>query len=104
MLRNAKVGKYYYILYPSNEYKNTPGDITMKLYEAIKDMADNEWLDISEIKRDEPLHIGRITKELLKGEILEREVVKHLSDEGTGGGNIHHFYVEPRKNEIHKFD
>ena len=105
MLRNAKVGKYYYILYPSNEYKNTPGDITMKLYEAIKDIADNEWLDISEIKRDEPLHIGRITKELLKGEILEREVVKHLSEVDTERGyNIYRFYVEAIKNEIHKFD
>jgi len=105
MLRNAKVGKYYYILYPSNEYKNTPGDITMKLYEAIKDLADNEWLDISEVKRDEPLHIGRITKELLKGEILEREVVKHLTtvDSSERGYNIYRFYVEEKK-EIYKFD
>lgn len=30
----------------------------MKLYEAIKDLPDNEWLDISEVKRDKPLHIG----------------------------------------------
>ncbi len=106
MLRNAKVGKYYYILYPSNEYKNTPGDITMKLYEAIKDLADNEWLDISEVKRDEPLHIGRITKELLKGEILERKVLKcfcQLEPERDHQG-IHYFYVEARKKEIHKFD
>ncbi|ATY88698.1 hypothetical protein [Lactococcus lactis] len=78
----------------------------MKLYEAIKDMPDSEWLDISEVKRDEPLHIGRITKELLKGEILEREVVKQLSevDSSKCGYNIYRFYVEARKNEIHKFD
>lgn len=78
----------------------------MKLYEAIKDIPDNEWLDISEVKRDEPLHIGRITKELLKGEILEREVVKHLSavDPSKRGYNIYRFYVEARENDIYKFD
>lgn len=76
----------------------------MKLYEAIKDLSDNDWVDISEIKRNHLLRIGRITKELLRGEILGREIIKSLSDEGTGGGNIHHFYVEARKNEIHKFD
>ena len=76
----------------------------MKLYEAIKNLPDNDWVDISEIKRNHLLHIGRITKELLRGEILGREIVKSLSDEGTGGGNINHFYVETRKNEIHKFD
>lgn len=76
----------------------------MKLYEAIKNLPDNDWVDISEIKKNHLLHIGRITKELLRGEILGREIVKSLSDEGTGGDNIHHFYVEPRKNEIHKFD
>ncbi|PFG85534.1 hypothetical protein BW152_00245 [Lactococcus lactis] len=78
----------------------------MKLYEAIKDLADNEWLDISEVERDEPLHIGRITKELLKGEILEREVIKHLTtvDSLERGYNIYRFYVEARKKEIYKFD
>lgn len=76
----------------------------MKLYEAIKNLPDNDWVDISEIKKNHLLHIGRITKELLRGEILGREIVKSLSDEGTGGGNIHHFYIEARKNEIHKFD
>lgn len=77
----------------------------MKLYEAIKDIPDNEWLDISEVKRDEPLHIGRITKELLKGEILEREVVKHLTtkDSSERGYTIYRFYVEEKK-EIYKFD
>lgn len=78
----------------------------MKLYEAIKDLPDNEWLDISEVKIDKPRHIGRISKELLKGEILEREVVKHLSDIRAEkyGYSIHRFYVEAIKNEIHKFD
>ncbi|MBK5075730.1 hypothetical protein IL308_02745 [Lactococcus lactis] len=78
----------------------------MKLYEALKDIPDSEWLDISEVKRDKPLHIGRIPKELLKGEILEREVVKHLSavDSSERGYNIYRFYVETRKNEIYKFD
>lgn len=76
----------------------------MKLYEAIKDLPDKDWVDISEIKRNHLLHIGRITKELLRGEILGREIVKSLSDEGTSVGSIHHFYVEARKNEIHKFD
>ena len=76
----------------------------MKLYEAIKNLPDNDWVDISEIKRNHLLHIGHITKELLRGEILGREIVKSLSDEGTGGSIIHRFYVEARQNEIHKFD
>ncbi|WP_406835076.1 hypothetical protein ABLU29_02580 [Lactococcus lactis] len=78
----------------------------MKLYEAIKDIPDREWLDISEVKKDKPLHIGRIPKELLKGEILNREVVKCLSVVGAEkhGYNIHRFYVEARKKEIHKFE
>lgn len=76
----------------------------MKLYEAIKNLPDNDWVDISEIKRNHLLHIGRITKELLRGEILGREIVKSLSDGGTGGSSIHRFYVEARQNEIHKFD
>ncbi|MDG4966118.1 hypothetical protein OGZ37_05950 [Lactococcus lactis] len=78
----------------------------MKLYEAIKDIPDNEWLDISEVKADKPFHIGRIPKDLLKGEILNREVVKHLSVVGSEkrGYSIHRFYVEARKKEIHKFD
>lgn len=78
----------------------------MKLYEAIKDIPDNEWLDISEVKRDKPLHIGRIPKELLRGEILNRKVVKCLSDikPEKYGYCIHRFYVETRKKEIHKFD
>jgi len=78
----------------------------MKLYEAIKDIPDNEWLDISEVKIDKPRHIVRLPKELLRGEILEREVVKHLSDirPEKYGYCIHRFYVEIRKDEIHKFD
>lgn len=78
----------------------------MKLYEAIRDLPNSEWLEISEVKRDKALHIGRITKELLRGEVLEREVVKHLSDirPEKYGYCIHHFYVEARKNKIHKFD
>ncbi|MDG4983859.1 hypothetical protein OGZ51_06850 [Lactococcus lactis] len=78
----------------------------MKLYEAIKDIPDSEWLDISEVKRDKPLHIGRIPKELLKGEILNRKVVKHLSVRSSEnrGYSIHCFYVEARKKDIHKFE
>jgi hypothetical protein len=78
----------------------------MKLYEAIKDMPDNEWLDISEIKRGKPVHVGRITKELLKGEILSREVVTYLSAVGSAKHrhSIPRFYVETRKNEIFKFE
>lgn len=78
----------------------------MKLYEAIKNLPDNDWVDISEIKRNHLLHIGRITKELLRGEILGREIVKQLSevDSSKCGYNIYRFYVEARKNEIHKFD
>jgi hypothetical protein len=78
----------------------------MKLCEAIKDLPGDEWLDISEVKIDKPRHIGRIPKELLKGEILNREVVKHLSDirPEKYGYSIHRFYVESRKNEVHKFD
>lgn len=77
----------------------------MKLYEAIKNLPDNEWLDISEVKRDKPLHIGRIPKEMLKGEILNRKVVKRLSAVGAEkrGYIIHRFYVETREKEIHKF-
>ncbi|WP_260318003.1 hypothetical protein [Lactococcus lactis] len=71
----------------------------MKLYEAIKNLPDNDWVDISEIKKNHLLHIGRITKELLRGEILGREVVKHLSavDSSERGYNIYRFYVEARK-------
>jgi hypothetical protein len=78
----------------------------MKLYEAIQDMHDNEWLDISEVRRDKLFHIGRLTKELLKGEILNREVVKCLSvvDSEKRGYSVHCFYVETRKREIYKFD
>lgn len=78
----------------------------MKLFEALKDIPDSEWLDISEIKRNKVFHIGRITKELLKGEILEREVIKYLSavDSLERGYNIYRFYVEAIKKEIYKFD
>lgn len=78
----------------------------MKLYESIKDIPDDEWLDISEVKIDKPFHIGRIPKELLKGEILEREVVKYLSSVDTEERDysMHHFYVGSEKREIYRLD
>ncbi len=38
----------------------------MKLYEAIKNLPDNDWVDISEIKRNHLLHSGALLKNCLE--------------------------------------
>ena len=71
----------------------------MKLREAIKDFPGDEWLDISEVKINKPSHIGRITKELLRGKVLNREVVRHLSniESPERGYSIHRFYIAAKQ-------
>jgi hypothetical protein len=89
----------------NNIFYNNKEGFQMKLREAIKDITGDEWLDISEIKRGNPHRIGRITKELLRGEILNREVVVNLSnsDSPDHGHSIHRFYVTEKQRKIHKF-